>query len=497
MQNARHVEFFLVVLLLFCFCFSGWSFAGNTLERELNRFASDPSLKNATWGLTVIDVKTGRTIVAHNQHMALSPASTQKLITTATALLMLGNDFRYQTTLGYSGFIDPSGILHGNLIVKGSGDPTFASTQLHDSLRLEMVFMQLTQAINKAGIRKVNGRIIIDESVFDNELVPRKWLWEDIGNYFGSGASGLTVNENMYTIFFEPGHQLGHPAKVLRTEPAIPDMVFINQVTTGPHGSGDQVNIFGAPYQMQRTLTGTVPHGRSNFAVRGSIPDPPGFFAAAFSNFLTQNGIAQSFPPTTHRIEITAGNKVAEIEKVLGTLASPTITHIAARTNLHSVNSYAENLLKTIGLSAKATGSNPAGIEAMIEFWKSRGLDIGGMFLYDGSGMSPSNRMTTAQLASILRTMAQSPQYESFLAGFPLAGRSGSLANLFRGTASEGVLRAKSGFISNVRSYAGYTTTTNGKILAFAFIVNDYQGTPANMREKMIKVMDAITRYNQ
>lgn len=497
MQKLRPDVFFWIATLLICFCFSAQGIAANALEREVNRFASDPALRNASWGLTVIDVRTGRTILARNQNTSLSPASTQKLITTATTLLMLGNDFKFQTTLGYSGIIDQDGSLQGHLIVKGSGDPSFASSQLNDSLRLERVFRHWANAIINAGIKHIGGRIIVDESVFDNELVSRKWLWEDIGNYFGSGSSGLTVNENMYTVFFEPGHRPGQPARVLRTEPAIHDMVLINQVTTGLPGSGDQVYIFGAPFQMQRTLTGTVPQGRSNFEVRGSIPDPPVFFAAAFSNFLKQNGIAQTLPPTTQRIETAAGNIVPEMENVLDIWYSPALTHITARTNLNSVNTYAENLLKTIGSMAKATGSYQAGTEAMLEFWKLRGIDTRGMFLYDGSGLAPSNRITTAQLANILLIMAQSQQFEGFLAGLPLAGRTGSLTNLFRGTTSEGVLRAKSGFITNVRSYAGYTTTSDGKLIAFAFIVNNFQGTPASIRERMIKVLDAITRYNQ
>jgi len=497
MRRARLPLLFLIPLLLILFSFSDHSSIANSLEREINRFASDPSLKNASWGLSVIDVETGRTIASRNQHLALSPASTQKLVTTASALLLLGHDYRYQTSLGYSGFIDEAGILQGNLIIIGSGDPTFASTQLHDSLRMEMVFLKWLQAINHAGIKQINGRVFVDESVFDHEMVPRKWLWEDIGNYYGAGSSGLTVNENMYTVLFQPGNEVGKPATVLRTEPLIPGVEFINQVITGPRGSGDQVYIFGAPYQMQRTLTGTVPLGSSNFPVRGSIPDPALFFAAAFSGFLAQNRIDQNSGPITRRIVSLGGTLFPETEKVLSTWMSPALVHVAGRTNLNSVNTYAENLLKTIGRQVKGTGSTTSGIEVIKEYWKNRGLDVDGMFLYDGSGLAPSNRLTTAQLTGILQAMARSPHFDDFQAGLPLAGRTGSLTSLFRGTASESVLRAKSGFIANVRSYAGYTKTADGKTLAFAFIVNDYHGTPASMREKMTKLMDAITRYNQ
>ncbi len=487
----------LVPALLFFFFFSGQSPAQNYLERELNRFASDPALKNASWGFCVIDIETGRTVVSRNEHQALVPASTQKLLTTASALMMLGPDFRYQTSIGYSGQIDSSGILLGDLIIKGSGDPSFGSTGMHDSLNLDQVFAAWLLTIKNAGIRQINGRVLADESVFDQELIPRKWLWEDMGNYFGAGASGLTANENMYTVYFEAGNALGQAARVAMTEPVIAGMEFINQVTTGTRGSGDQVYIFGAPYQMQRTLTGTVPLGSSNFPVRGSIPDPPYFVAVAFSDYLSRNTISQNHPPLSHRRALQAGIEPAAEWQHLGFWTSPDLADIAAHTNLNSVNTFAENLLKTLGRNAGGQGNTAAGTEAVKEHWKKMGLDVDGMFLHDGSGLSPSNRITTYQLARVLEITARQAFFDRFQQGLPLAGRSGSIASSFRGTPSEGVLRAKSGFLANVRSYAGYTKSSDGKTLAFAFIVNDYNGTPASMREKMTRVMDAITRYNQ
>ncbi len=487
----------LIPTLLILFSFSGQSPAPSTLQRELNRFAADPALKNASWGFCVIDLENGRTVFSYNEHQALVPASTQKMLTTASALMILGADFRYQTSIGYSGHIDAGGILRGDVIIKGSGDPAFGSSAIHDSLNLDRVFNGWLGAIRNAGIRQINGRVLADESVFDPELNPRKWLWEDMGNYYGAGASGLTANENMYTVYFQPGNAVGQPARVVMTEPQIPGMTFINQVTTGGRGSGDQVYIFGAPYQMERTLTGTVPLGSSNFPVRGSIPDPPFFVAAAFSDFLSRNSISQSLPPLSQRLAVQVGYTPSAISRQLSTWSSPILANIAARTNLNSVNTFAENLLKTIGSCVKGEGSTAAGNEAIKEHWKKLGLDVDGMFLYDGSGLSPVNRLTAYQLARVLQITAGQPFFDGFQAGLPLAGRTGSIASSFRGTPSEGVLRAKSGFLANVRSYAGYTKNADGKTLAFAFIVNDYHGTPASMREKMIRVMDAITRYNQ
>ncbi|HSV87913.1 MAG TPA: D-alanyl-D-alanine carboxypeptidase/D-alanyl-D-alanine-endopeptidase [Bacteroidales bacterium] len=485
------------LLPLFFALLSAQTLPKKSLERELREFEKNPALKHASWGIYVFDVNSGRTIASRNENQALVPASTIKVLTTASALKMLGHDFRFETTLAYTGQVIDTGTLLGDLVIKGSGDPSFMSDLLNDSLGKYKVFAQWLADLKLAGINHISGRVFADESVFDQELIPRKWLWEDMGNYFGAGASGLTANENMYTVFFQPGDTIGQPAKVVGTNPGIPGMEFINQVTTGPPNSGDQVFIFGAPYQMIRTLTGTVPLGSSNFPVRGSIPDPPMYVASSFSEFLKQQGIRQDNQPLSAR---TAMKEGILPEKITGTISiwhSPALTSLAAHANMHSVNTYTENMVKIIGARLKGQGSTNAGIDTIIGFWRSYGVDVDGMFLFDGSGLAPSNRVTVKQLAQILSIMAQDANFELFQSGFPLAGRSGSIANQFIGTPSEGVLRAKSGSLTNVRGFAGYTRTYNGRLIAFVILVNHFQGRSSVLRNHMIQIMDAITRYNQ
>lgn len=492
----------LLVLLffaafLFSFTSSESSRTATSLKTAVEQFSRDPALKHASWGVCVVDVASGQTLVSHQEDLGLVPASTQKILTTASALLMLGPEYRYETSLGYSGKLDADGTLHGDLVIRGSGDPAFGSSNLHDSLSLNRVYARWLKDMQAAGIKRISGRVIADANVFDDELIPRKWIWEDMGNYYGAGASGLTANDNLYTVYFKPAQTEGLPAAVLFTEPAVPGMELINQVTTGKRGSGDQVYIFGGPYQMQRTLKGTVPLGSNNFPVKGSIPDPPFFVAASFSEFLSK------IIPDSEILAVSVRDlKAEEITRLksvqlLSTWTSPPLASLAGHTNLNSVNTYAENLLKTIGRILKGEGSTDAGIKAMKEYWDERGLDTRGMFLYDGSGLSPSNRLTAKQLTTTLRITAQSSVGETFISGLPLAGRTGSIAGSFKGTPSENVLRAKSGYLANARSYAGYTRSRDGKTLAFALIVNNYEGSPASMREKMTSLMDAITRYNQ
>lgn len=486
-----------LLLLISAVPFTSYSQPSHSLHQQFLDFSSDESLRNASWSIEVVEAQSGKILLSHNSHLSLTPASTQKIVTTASALLLLGSDFRYSTKLLARGIIDANGILNGDLIIKGSGDPTLGASQMDDSLSLQRVFAHWLSDINASGIRGITGSIIADDSVFDREMVPRKWIWEDIGNYYGAGSSGLTVHENMYTVFFKAGKQTGEAVKVLGTEPSIAGLILHNQVSTGPSGSGDNVYIFGAPYSAHRTLTGTVPAGANRFPVKGSLHDPAEFIASVFNEYLNYNSITTPGIIISGPGEMPGKNQFTAPEILVSTWKSPTLKDIAARTNLYSHNTYAENLLKTIGYHIYSEGSVKAGTQAINEFWAEQGIDTGGMRLYDGSGLSPSNRITTKQITSILAYCSRSPVFENLKQGFPLAGVSGSLENHFINTASYGILSAKSGYLGNVRSYAGYTRMQDGTLVAFAFIVNDYNGSPAAMRNKMFKLMDAITSHNQ
>jgi serine-type D-Ala-D-Ala carboxypeptidase/endopeptidase (penicillin-binding protein 4) len=462
------------------------------IHKALDDFASHPSLHNASWGFYAINTASGDPMASHNPHLALIPASTQKVITTLTALALLGENYRFETLLQHTGTIN-NGVLNGDLIITGKGDPTLGSETIDDSLSLTKLYAEWTQVILQSGIRKISGSIIADGSWFDDFMVPAKWMWEDIGNYYGAGAHALTVNENLYSVFFRPGQREGEQTGVIRTSPDIPGMGLKNDVTTGPRRSGDNVYIYGAPYGNERWLTGTVPLGENNFEVKGSIPDPGQFLAASFKNYFLHNQIAINGDVYTHRntpVSITTKPRTT-----LTIRKSPPLSVITARTNFNSVNTYAENLLKTLGKTFGDEGSYKAGSQVVVDFWKNQGLELQGMRMHDGSGLSPINNITPQQLTQMLYFAAQDTILWSALTkGFPLAHRTGSLAAMFGNTPSAGILMAKSGFLGNVRSYAGYTRCRNGNLIAFTLIVNNYDGTPAEMRRRMETLMDALTR---
>lgn len=487
----------LIVAFLIIFSSPGISlYAVSPLERIFLEFKQDASVEHANWTFFVMDITNGVPIVQHNIHKPLQPASLQKLVTTASAIMILGNNHQYETQLQYAGSIDRRGVLQGDIYLKGAGDPSFGSSQLEFTEGLNEIFSEWLNALKNLGITSITGNIIADESIFDNEMIPRRWLWEHIGNYFGAGTSGLSANENEYTVFFDAGASLGSPASVIRAEPVIPGMSLINKVTTGAAGSGDQVYIFGAPWIPERQLTGTVPFGANDFPVRGSMHDPPGFVAESFRQFLADNGIETGGVSASYRTIATSNITTTDIRTTIATHHSPLFFDIIYRTNLNSVNSYAESLVKSIALTVHEQGTTNAGLEIIKDYWQSRGMNTEQLLLYDGSGLSPSNRMNAEQLMTVLLESSMHTGFSIFINSLPLAGYTGSLANHFRGSFSEGLLRAKSGYLNNVRSYAGYTTMKNGHLAAFVIIANDYRGTPAAMRNKMFRLMDAITTHS-
>ncbi len=489
MKYVKLSAFFLAVLLTLLVC----SQTGKkySIDQILSNLKNDQSLTHASWSVAALNTETGKLFVHYDHHRSLIPASTMKLFTTATALEILGSDFRFETQLKYSGYIDSNGVLQGDLYIIGSGDPTFGSRRFGKSCEMESIYNTWLKKIKEKGIKKINGSVITDASIFEERVVPPTWLWGDIGNYYGSGVCGINCHENLYNIYFEPGQNIGDTANVIRIEPKIPGMEFINYVTTYKRGSGDNVYIYGGPYRQQRILRGTVPIGPDEFKVKGSMPDPAYFCALSLKNYFESKGIIVKQAATTRELKINGHYKKAET-KLLAKYFSPSLKDIVHKTNIKSINIFAESLFKTIGLKLKGEGSYEKAKEAMDEFWEHKGIDLSGFDMNDGSGLSRSNCVTTYQLVKMLHKAKEFQSFEHFYASIPVAGESGSISNLFKGHFAQENLRAKSGYMSGVRSYAGYVKNRKGQSIAFAIIVNNYEASPYQMKRKLEKLMMAI-----
>ncbi len=248
-------KIFFIITISFFSLLNFAQISPEQLQQNIQSFSKDENLKHASWSICVRDASTTQIIAEYNADQMLLAASTFKIFSTAIALDLLGSNFNFTTSLAYSGEIDENGILNGNIYIIGGGDPSFGSPSFGNSCSVDNIYQKFHNAIIDAGITEVKGDIIADASIFDNHLAPVKWQWEDIGNYYGAGCSGLNNNENMYAIYFSSGRNIGDTASIELVDPEIFEMELINEVTTSFAHSGDNVYIYGAPFCNTRILS--------------------------------------------------------------------------------------------------------------------------------------------------------------------------------------------------------------------------------------------------
>jgi len=473
----------------------------DTLDQILGSIAADPALAHAQWAFKVVDLDTGRTLADRYPAMSLAPASVLKVVTSATALSVLGPDYRFETRLAYTGSIDDDGRLRGDLIILGGGDPSLGTDRFGDAApNLPGWLAQAVERVRAAGITAIDGAVVGDGSAVSGPLLPASWTWADLGNYYAAGADGLNIHENLYHLTFRPGGSVGAATEVLRTEPAIPAVRFVNEVTTGPEGSGDNAYIYGSPWTELRVLRGTVPLGPEEFSIKGSLPEAPLAAAAWLTDALRDAGVAVADEPTTARRRALAGGGESGAKgqgepTVIWTHRSPPLSELVYWLNKRSINLYAEAMLKAMGREHSGVAATEAGIAAVKAHWMAKGVTLEGCHMEDGSGLSSYNAVTPEQLTAVLRVMARDPAFADFERSLPVAGDPddpGHLRSLLRGTAGAGNVRAKSGYITRVLGYAGYVTDAGGRRLAFAVIANRYSGSTSAVRRQFERLMRGL-----
>ncbi len=462
------------------------------LQAAVDALEKDPAMQSGLWSLSVRDAKSGKLLLGKDAEKCLVTASSMKAITSATALAVLGADYQFETVLEYEGKINEQGVLEGNLIIRGGGDPTLGSDRFGQAYEMEDILNTWTGVIKALGIKRIQGKVMGDATYFSSQLTPGNWNWEDMGNYYGAGASGLNVFENLYTLYMKPGSRTGSPAEIIRTYPAIDGLTFLNELSTGAPGSGDNAYIYGAPYTYERYVRGTIPAGPPLFKIKGSIPEPDMLCAKLLLEALANCDILVESGPGSMRRELLSKSYKPSQRTTIHTHRSPALSEILTPLNQQSINLYAECLLKAIGKKLKDEGSTAAGVEALLKYWEGKGITGKWQYIRDGSGLSANNAMSTSFMTQVLASSWQSANGEILKKSFPLAGRSGSLSGMLKGTAAEGRLYAKSGYISGVRAYTGYVTTSDGRELCFAMLANQYACGAGEMRVKFERIMAKI-----
>jgi serine-type D-Ala-D-Ala carboxypeptidase/endopeptidase (penicillin-binding protein 4) len=454
----------LLILLFFVIKAGSVNSQGfDLLKQKIDSLQASPILESGYLSVSLKNCRTGQDILSINARKALKPASNMKLITTATALGILGEDYRYKTKLLYTGQITDS-TLHGNIIIKASGDPTLGSKRFKTIPDYEQLVQNWAQAIHRLGIKNVTGSLQVDQSVFEPATAPDTWQWGDLGNYYGAASYGLNYNENMFTAFFSTSRQSGTAANLLQVFPRMVNFNIDNQVLGQADTKGDNVLFYSSPLSNNLLAKGSLPTGRQAFSVRGAMINPAQTLLYMLGNALSQQNIL-----VYNKSEQSSPDQHLILEQV-----SPSLHQICSQTNIESINVFAESMLKTIGLQKYGLGSDANGIKALREYWLLKGVNLKAFDNRDGSGLSASNYLSTQNMVDILAIAANEKYFTAFYQSIPIVGEEGTVRNFAKNSPAAGKVRAKSGTIDKVKAYSGYYYDPSGQLMCFSIIANQY-----------------------
>jgi serine-type D-Ala-D-Ala carboxypeptidase/endopeptidase (penicillin-binding protein 4) len=489
--SSRHLRLMLVTCFLLAACSQTQPRKVSSIQEllaALKDLDEERGMRNGFFSFSMKQVKNDETLINHNADKSVVIASNMKVVTTAAALDILGENFTFPTRLEYDGML-ANGILNGNLYVTGGGDPTLGSRRVTGSLGADEIMDVWVKKVKALGIRQINGNVIGDADFFEENATPEGWTWGDMGNYYGAASFGLNFNDNLYRLTFKSAKESGMPTQIARMEPQISDLSITSNVKTGTPESGDNAYIHGSMYGNYQFIEGTIPSGIPEFSIKGAVPDPPKMCVQVLSQYLTRSRIGITGTATTTRLTRRAGKPVNTDRKLIYIHNSPTLKEIVYQTNLYSMNLYAETLMKMAGKKVYQDGSTSSGVNAIRTHWFEKGIKNAGFFMRDGSGLSRSNATTTSQLTDILLYTSKQNFFGTFYNSLPVAGASGTMAPLCRGTIAAGNVRAKTGTIDRVKSYTGYFRSQSGELYAFSLVANDYEMSGDILQEKVEKVM--------
>jgi D-alanyl-D-alanine carboxypeptidase/D-alanyl-D-alanine-endopeptidase (penicillin-binding protein 4) len=469
------------VLLALPAAASAGSANASALGTDLDSLLANPELAGAESGLVVRNVDTGATLYSRQGDSLLVPASNMKLVTSATAMDLLGPDYTFDTAVRYTGTLS-GGTLNGDLYLKGYGDP---STTLAD-------YQAMAAQVKQAGITKITGHLIADDTYYDNQRLGPAWAWDDEPYYYSAQVSALTESPDANStsgavnVTVTPGAQ-GQPATVTMTPPN--DYVtIVNTATTGtstglsvdrPHGTNTI------------TVSGTIAAGAAPSTQQMAVDNPTAFVANLFRKALCDDGITISGS--------TAFQKTPSGTTAVATHTSAPLSQLLTPLFKRSDNLVAETITKAAGVAKFGRGSFYDGVNALTSKLAGFGIDYNKYNQFEGSGLSRMDIITPAEIASLLVNAKSRPWFQTWYNALSVAGNSdpaigGTLAKRMVGTAAANNLHGKTGSLTGVSALSGYVTAADGEHLAFSLLSNNF--IPGSVHDVEDAVGVRLAQYN-
>lgn len=434
---------------------------------QMDDIFDDPAFSNAYWGVVIQSLITGEYFYKRNENKLLKPASNLKLFTTTAALMLLGKDYRFKTEVYKAGGVDGS-ILNGDLIIKGFGDPTISGR--FNNQDMYAVFNTFADSLLDKGIDEIRGKIIGDDNAFDENGLGKGWSWEYESYWFAAPSGALSYNDNCIDISVFPTKK-GEQAKI-KVMPDTKYTVIVNSTRTVGSDSSTVLDVHRERGTNVIKIMGTISEKEDSVLVFSTIQNPTQFAVVVLKKVLESRGIKVS----EYGIDIDDLEYPVDYseEELLFTHYSVPLTDIIRVTNKNSLNFYAEQILRTIGFEMRGFGSVENGIDAVMDVMLRMGINLDDLNMVDGSGLSPLNLVSPAQIVTLLNQIYVSDLFTDIYNSLAIGGVDGTLANRMRRSRAVNNVRAKAGFLNAARSLSGYIFTGDREPIAFSIIVNNY-----------------------
>lgn len=463
------------------------SIPGLNGQREvMDSILADTAFTGTSYSFCFADAVTGEIIFSHDAERNLSSASVMKLYPTSVALSLLGPCYRYATTLCLAGeFNSKKGVLDGDVIIIGGGDPALGSEYFSE--HYGDVVGTWVKALRNAGVRRIKGRVAAAESIYDFNPAPDGWAWGDLGYSYGAGVYDINFNDNKYRIFVT-GKSEGEPAVIDSAEIYGRGIKLTGSLISS--GRSNRSDIYTAPYSSSATLTGTVP-ADSSISMRTSIPDPPLALVRMLDEAMRSEGIDITQKPVSDRVSLDGKRTL-----IISVTDSPPLAEIIKVTNNESVNMYAEAIRKHLGYELLGKGTFSAGSAVIRHFLDSIGCEPDKAVILDGSGLSSNNNISALMTVKLLVHMHNSTVAEPFISSLPMGAVSGTMKNYFLDDVFKERVVAKTGTITSAKSFAGYFTTNSGRRIAFTTFANGFTVPSRMITDNMERIVrEIILKY--
>jgi len=491
------------------------------LQNRIEEIVKQPALEPGFFAVKIVSLDSGQVIFEQQANKFVRPASNMKLYTVAAGFDRLTPDFHFITSV-YAKEKPDDGKIKGDLIIYGRGDPSIAA-RFNNGDYFKGI-NDLADRIVAAGVKRIKGDLVGDESYFNGAPLGSGWEWEDLTWSYGAQVSALSINDNAIDLNVKPGEKVGAPVGFTTGPPSASFMTIINHATTSPKNSRSNLRIYRGLGANTLELSGTLPLGDAGFVGGVAIPDPALAFVSMLRDALTKRGVkldgkvrtvtARSGGSVMPRTAPGFGTgSMAQFPIEIASLQSPPFSAIAAHTLKPSQNQYTELILRTLGrnpqvldssgeskpLSGDALGARDdedSGLEAVRNFLRQAGIGENDVALNDGSGLSRNDLISANTTVQLLTFMSKHKYFAQFREALPIAGVDGTLRTRMRGTPAEGNVRAKTGSLSSVASLSGYVTTAGGEHLVFSMMLNNYPDAAAVRRDSIDAIAVLLASFS-